>query len=128
MNFYDYGILACLNCNFNFCFSCYYERYDKNKLKNIISSHITGFSTPSPSFPKRKQTQSNVVTFRNKENNKDFTFVVSSKEDYKRKIDRNLIENNINYTNNLKRDNIKEVKEFRHNFGKFTNMSYISSF
>jgi len=128
LNFYDCGVFACLNCNFNFCFDCYYDHNKKYGHKNIIPSPITSFSASSSSFPKRKQTQSNVVTFRNKENNKDFTFVVSSKEDYKRKIDRNLIENNINYTNNLKRDNIKEVKEFRHNFGKFTNMSYISSF
>jgi len=139
LNFYDYGILACLNCNFNFCFSCYYERYDKNKLKNIISSHITGFSTPSPSFPKRKQTQSNVVTFNNiqtqsnvvtfnnKQFDKNFTFVISSKEDNKRKIARNLVYNNINYTNNKNNDNIQDIKEFCHEFEKFNNVSYISS-
>jgi len=127
LNFYDHGVFACLNCNFNFCFSCYYEHYKKNRNKNIIPSPISGSSASSPLFPKRKQTRSNVVTFTNKQFDKNFTFVISSTEDNKRKIARNLVENNINYTNNLKKDNIHEIKESYHEFKKFTSISYISS-
>jgi len=126
LNFYDYGVFACLNCNFNFCFSCYYEHYEKNRHKHKIPSPITGFSTSSL-FPKRKENQSSAVTFNNRQFDKDFTFVISSKEDNKRKVARNLVENNINYTNNLKKDNIQEIEEFYHEFGKFNNMSRISS-
>jgi len=115
LNYYGYGVFGCLNCKYNSCYGCYHEHYEKNKHISNIPSPIKFNSTyhSFPWFSQRQSKKANVVTFNNRNFDKAFTFSEKvEQEDIDRKTARNLIENNINYNNNIKNIDNQDIEEF----------------
>ena len=115
LNYYGYGVFGCLNCKYNSCYGCYHEHYEKNKHISNIPSPIKFNSTyhSFPYFSQQQSKKSNVVTFNNRNFDKAFTFSEKvQQKDIERKTARNLIENNINYNNNIKNIDNQDIEEF----------------